>query len=178
MREDADARDVARVQLGDRAAFAELYNRYARLVRCVCFDGTRNLNDSNDLCQEVFLKAFRSIGELRDAKRFANWLTGITRNAVRDWKRKHGRSPMPLDEPVPDPEHSDGETDFAELRDAVGALPEQERMALHLFYLDEEPVTVARQVLGLSQSGFYKLLDRARRQLAEKMKATQETRDE
>ncbi|WP_010588088.1 RNA polymerase sigma factor [Schlesneria paludicola] len=178
MREDADASAVSRVQRGDRAAFAELYDRYARLVRCLCFDGIRNLNDSNDLCQEVFLKAFRSIGELRDANRFANWLTGITRNAIRDWHRRHDGSPMQLDEPVPDSEHRDSETDFAELRDAIGALPEQERLALHLFYLDEEPVTVARQVLGLSQSGFYKLLDRARRQVAEKMKATQEMRDE
>ena len=177
MREDADACAVVRVQQGDRAAFAELYDRYARLVRCICFDGTRNLSDSNDLCQDVFLKAFRAIHELREAQRFASWLTGITRNTVRDWQRHHARAPQPLEEPVPDAELHD-DSDFVELRDAIGTLPEQERVALHLYYLDEEPVSVARQILGLSQSAFYKLLDRARRQVAVKMKATQEMSDE
>ena len=47
-------------------------------------------------------------------------------------------------------------------------------MAFHLFYLDEQPVAVARQVLGLSQSGFYKLLDRAREHVGAIMRRNEE----
>jgi hypothetical protein len=43
-------------------------------------------------------------------------------------------------------------------------------MALHIFYLDEQPAEMARQTLGLSSSGFYKLLERARKSVAQLMK--------
>lgn len=48
---------------------------------------------------------------------------------------------------------------------ALGELPEQERLAVHLFYLEADPVIAAREALGLSRSGFYKLLARARERL-------------
>ena len=66
------------------------------------------------------------------------------------------------------------EPQLAELRHAIRQLPDDERMALHLFYLDEQPVAVARQVLGLSQSGFYKLLDRAREHVGAIMRRNEE----
>ena len=52
------------------------------------------------------------------------------------------------------------------LRMAICGLPEKERLALHIHYLCEEPAEVAREMLGMSSSGFYKLIDRARRRLA------------
>jgi DNA-directed RNA polymerase specialized sigma24 family protein len=42
---------------GDRAAYGTLYDRYAPLVRAVCYDHTRNLADAQDLAQDVFLRA-------------------------------------------------------------------------------------------------------------------------
>jgi RNA polymerase sigma-70 factor (ECF subfamily) len=44
---------------------------------------------------------------------------------------------------------------------AICELPERQRLALHLFYLQENPAEDARQILKLSRSGFYRLLDRA-----------------
>ncbi len=163
---------IARVRRGDDVAFGNLYDRYARLVRCLCFDGTGNLNDA----QEVFMKAYRQIDTLRDPHRFAYWLTGITRNAVRDWQRRHTRDRLRFVDTLPEtasPDNSD--TAAAELRAIIRRLPEQERMALHLFYLEEEPAAVARQIPGLSQSGFYKVLDRARRLVVEQLDEAEET---
>lgn len=175
MREELDADAVARVRRGERAAFAELYDRYAKLVRCICYDGAGNLNDAHDLCQDVFLKAYRNIRELRDPKRFAYWLTEITRNAVRDWQRGRSRDLLRTGPPIADVDIACKESgEASELRDAIRELPEDERTAMHLFYLDQEPAVVARQILGLSQSAFYKLLDKARRNVAEAMKETQE----
>lgn len=178
MREDVDADAVARVRKGDHSAFAELYDRYAKLVRCISYDEIANFSDSHDICQNVFLKAFKCIHVLRDPRRFAHWLTGITRNAIKDWQRSHARDRLRFDESIPDTELLVEDTsNVVELRDAIRTLPEKERMALHLFYLDEEPTAVAMQILGLSQSAFYKLLEKARRQVADKMKATQEKSD-
>ena len=60
----------------------------------------------------------------------------------------------------------------------IRELPEAERMALHLFYLDEQPAEFARQILKLSQSGFYKVLARARDLLAKKLKNLEIANDE
>src|SRR4051812_38356420 len=154
---------VARAKRGDHAAFAALYDRHARLVKAICFDSTAHLASAEDLAQEVFLRAYQKLHQLRDEARFVAWLCEIARRAGRDWAKKSRRDAgisnvaQPIDVAVPqeDPQ-------LAELRHAIRQLPDDERMALHLFYLDEQPVTIGRQILGLSQSGFYKLLDRAR----------------
>ncbi len=48
-------------------------------------------------------------------------------------------------------------------------LDDRERLAIHLYYLESDPVTTATDALGLSRSGYYKLLGRAREQLADLM---------
>ncbi len=52
------------------------------------------------------------------------------------------------------------------LRSAIRKLPIKERLALHTFYLQEDSVDDACRILGLSRSGFYRVLERARKQLA------------
>ena len=59
-------------------------------------------------------------------------------------------------------------------REAILKLPDDERFALHLFYLEEQSAAAARECLGLSQSGFYKLLERAREHAGAIMRRNQE----
>ncbi len=179
MRAEVDAEAVKRVRAGEHEAFAELYDRYARLVRCLSFDGTGNLSDANDLCQEIFMKAFRQLDNLREPGRFGYWLTGITRNAIVDWQRRQSRDRLAFVETVPEAATLSCEKDSsAELRSLIRELPETERSAIHLFYLDEQPAEATREVLGLSQSGFYKVLARARKLLANKIRSREATSDE
>ena len=49
----------------------------------------------------------------------------------------------------------------------IRKLPTQERLALHIFYLQENSVEDARRILNLSRSGFYRVLERARENLAD-----------
>ena len=49
---------VLAVLAGDKAAYGKLYDRYAPLVRAVCYDEAGNLADSQDLAQDVFLRAY------------------------------------------------------------------------------------------------------------------------
>lgn len=52
---------------------------------------------------------------------------------------------------------------------ALESLPDEERLAIHLYYLDPDPVRAAQECLRVSRSGFYKLLARARTRLARLM---------
>jgi RNA polymerase sigma-70 factor (ECF subfamily) len=172
---DDDTSLVRRAQQGDRGAVAALYDRYARLVRAIAFDASSDLCVAQDITQEVFLKTFCKLSQLRNPERFGAWIAQIARRTGRDWQRmrrrdRHEFQPQPLERCTP-PE--DGAA--IELLQAIRRLPYRERMALHIFYLDEQPAEMARKTLKLSSSGFYKLLDRARKHVAEIMQLDQES---
>jgi DNA-directed RNA polymerase specialized sigma24 family protein len=61
------------------------------------------------------------------------------------------------------------------LTDALGTLADDERLAIHLFYLEDDAASAAADALGLSRSGFYKLLARARGRLARAMREVQQS---
>lgn len=154
---------------GDKTAYEKLYDRYAPLIRAVCYDETGNLADAQDLAQDVFMRAYENLDGLRDSDRFGKWLIGIARLRCKEWKRRNSRQKaanMPLDDvrPVaPDP-HDDGQLE--RIRETIAMLPEKERLALHTFYLQGQSAGDARRTMGLSRSGFYRALERARKQLA------------
>jgi len=162
---------LARAALrGDRSAFAELYDRRARLIRAICLDTTYDLNSAADLAQEVFLRAYSKLGSLREPESFAAWLTGIARQVCREWRRGRLRDRQmacTLPKGV-EPAARQRETDprLETLRDALAKLPERERLSLQAFYLQGLDAEQARTVLGLSPSTFYRVLAKAREHLA------------
>ena len=60
--------------------------------------------------------------------------------------------------------------DLDRLGVALASLSEEEQLAIHLYYLDSDPVAAGASALGLSRSGYYKLLARARTRLQALMK--------
>jgi RNA polymerase sigma-70 factor (ECF subfamily) len=162
---------LARAALrGDRSAFAELYNRRARLIRAICFDTTYDLHSAADLTQEVFLRAYSKLDTLREPESFAAWLTGIARQVCREWGRGRLRDRQmagPLAEDVePAARQPKADPRLEALRDALTELPERERLSLQAFYLQGLDAEQARAVLGLSSSTFYRVLAKAREHLA------------
>lgn len=177
----SDGTLVLGVRNGDHSAFAELYDRRARLIRAICLDETRDLDAAADLTQETFLRAYRNLADLRDPQRFAAWLTGIARQVCREYRRGRFRERrrieqyaalMTADPPgaaPPDLEPADdrllrlraavgGWTTPAAAGSPAGLLTEQQRLALHAFYLQGRNAEEARSVLGLSRSSFYRVL--------------------
>ena len=173
-----DATLVLGTLQGDRSAFAELYDRRARLIRAICYDTTRDLHAAADLTQEVFLRAYRKLGELHDPQRFAAWLVGIARQVCREWRRGRSRDRRLLegwsDRVAAETRDEPPDRQTAAVREAVAGLPEKERLALHAFYLQEMDAEQAGAVLGLSRSGLYRVLSCARRRLA-RLLSKQET---
>ncbi|MHC4521727.1 MAG: RNA polymerase sigma factor [Planctomycetota bacterium] len=168
MEQPSDAELVQAATAGNRDAYGQLYDRYAPLVRAVCYDQTRSLADAQDLAQDVFLRAYKGLGSLRAPARFGGWLVGIARLRCREWQRQQRRE-RPKRETVGEgtpagPAHRNNGP-LEALRQQVGRLPEKERLALHAFYLQGRSAEEARRVMGMSRSGFYRVLDRARKRL-------------
>lgn len=81
---------------GDRAAFGELYVRYARMVHGILLVRVPP-GDAEDLVQEVFLSAMRQLSGLRTAAAFRGWLGAIARNRAIDYFRNR-KSEEPLED--------------------------------------------------------------------------------
>ncbi len=74
---------------GDRAAFGELYVRYARLVHGILLARVPP-GDAEDLVQDVFMAALRRMSELRTMAAFRGWLAAIGRHRAADYFRQRG----------------------------------------------------------------------------------------
>jgi len=164
-----DATLVLKVLNGDSAAFGELYDRYARLVRSICYDSTRDVEHAQDLAQEVFLRAYAKLNKLKEPDRFGPWLVSIARNVAREYRRSKFRDRHILvgmaPEGEPGTEPREIEDQLSDLRGAIGTLDERERLALHAYYLQGQNVEQVKKVLGVSRSGLYRLLARGRKKL-------------
>ncbi|MBN2590595.1 MAG: sigma-70 family RNA polymerase sigma factor [Sedimentisphaerales bacterium] len=154
---------------GEKAAFEELYDRYGPLVRAVCYDTTGNIADAQDLAQDVFMRAFGKIKNLREPDLFARWIVSIARFRCKEWQREKSnmhKKHMALSETYEASIEQSNDGQLQELRVNIRKLPTQERLALHIFYLQENSVEDARRILNLSRSGFYRVLEKARKNLA------------
>jgi RNA polymerase sigma-70 factor (ECF subfamily) len=77
---------VRRAAGGDRAAFGELYARYARVVHSILLARVR-CHEAEDLLQDVFLTAMSRLSQLRDSASFSSWICAIARNRAYDFHR-------------------------------------------------------------------------------------------
>jgi RNA polymerase sigma-70 factor (ECF subfamily) len=76
---DTDAQLAA---AGDMEAFEKIYRRYHRRVYLICLRMTRNVSQSEDLAQDVFVQVFRKINTFRGESSFSTWLHRLAVNQV------------------------------------------------------------------------------------------------
>lgn len=102
-----DAEIIRRAQLGDAAAFEELYRLCNRRVYALCFRMVGNPLDAEELTQEAFMQVFRKIQTFRGESAFTTWLHRLTFNAVLMRFRKKQPATTSLEE-MADPEQDSG----------------------------------------------------------------------
>ncbi|MCK6457042.1 MAG: sigma-70 family RNA polymerase sigma factor [Phycisphaerae bacterium] len=152
---------------GDLRAFDRLVERFQRRAVSIAYRLLGNSHDAMDVCQEAFLRAFRSLDGLEEPKRFGAWLTRIVSNLALNYRRARktnlslvaddrGESVVGDVVPVaPDAESAPGhamisaELDSAISR-AVDALPEKQRLALILFAIEGLPQKEVADILETS----------------------------
>jgi len=78
---------VVAARAGDRGAFGQLYERYARMVHGILL-GRVPVGEVEDLVQDVFVAAMRQVHTLRDVTCFGGWLATVARNRANDYHRR------------------------------------------------------------------------------------------
>jgi RNA polymerase sigma-70 factor (ECF subfamily) len=187
MIELTDERLVETVLSGEREAFALLVERYKRGIASFIAASVRQASDVADLTQETFLRAYAHLVTFNpDLGRFSTWLYHIARNVVRTFLGRSQRRPAPLalaedqtlETLVPD---LSGDADpagdilraeaDAEVRAALGELPERTRTVLALRYYDNMDYQTIATTMGLSLGNVKTLIHRGKLALAHRLRA-------
>src|SRR5436190_16190480 len=94
-----DGQLVLRTNDGDRKAFDQLIERYQRQAVAVSYRLLGNSQDSLEVTQDAFLKAFTSLATLNKPEAFGGWLMRIVSNLSLNYRRSRKiRSQLPLDD--------------------------------------------------------------------------------
>ena len=85
--EQEQAALVRASQAGDRAAFGAIYRQFSRMIHGILLAHVPHC-DAEDLMQDVFVRAMRQLGGLREPAAVGGWLATIARNAAVDYRRR------------------------------------------------------------------------------------------
>ena len=156
-----EARDLSMAQAGDREAFGRLVEKhfggiYGLLIRMV-----GSPEDAEDLAQEVFVRAWKSLASISTGDALRPWLTRIAVNLFYDHLRKRGRGlkMVELDPLAADPggrelepfEELDGRESQALLAAAIERLPERLQAAVILRVVEGRSYAEVATSMGLKQ---------------------------
>ncbi len=163
-----EAETIRAVLAGDVDRFGELVDRYQGQALRVAFSLLGNHEDAEDVAQEAFVNAFRSLASFRHGAKFSTWLYRIVVNQCKDRLRRRTRgegagsagagSAAGDVEPglfaeAPDPNADAGRHVRArELADtinrAIGGLSANQRTAFLMHYVHELPLKEVAEVMG------------------------------
>ncbi len=176
MMTDGEHALVLRAQQGDRSAFEELVRRTSRLLYTRLFLETGDAHQAEDLLQDTYLTAFRSMASLETPAKFRPWLLRIAQNAAIDAHR-HGHRrkraaemettiPLNLAAKTPNPEEAAADEEMRQkLLAVLRSLPEEYRLPLTLRYLAGADLLTIELEMGLTNGSLRGLLHRGLKML-------------
>lgn len=180
--EPTDVQLVARTQEGDPTAFDGLIRKYQPRLYGLVYNMTSNHEDTGDLLQDIFAKAYRSIKGFRGQSSFYTWLHTIAVNMTINFLKKRGRRfSLSLDDvdsniqndkefleltATSDPvrEANLGELQ-RRLNEAMMKLSNEHRMVVTMFDIQGMPHAEIAKILGISEGTVRSRLFYAHRQL-------------
>jgi RNA polymerase sigma-70 factor (ECF subfamily) len=185
---DPDAALMLRVKDGDLRAFEELVQKYQRPIISMIFRMLHDLDEAEDLAQNVFIRVFQSAARYEVSAKFSTWIFTIARHLSLNEIRRRGRHPAQSlqasqseDEEQAPRQYPDGKTHSPpeaflhgelerKIQQALGELPEKQRLAIALCQEDELSYEEIARVLGCSVSATKSLIHRGRETLKQKLK--------
>ena len=186
----SDEELVRQTCAGQRRAFDELIERYQRRATSVSYRLLGDLNDALEVCQEAFLRAYRNIHTLEDARRFGPWLLRIVTNLSLNFRRSRavgGRrvsfddcildGQQTREDLIPAAAHGDGQpgarlaaNELSEIAQAaIAELPDQQRTALVLFSIEQLPQKEVAVIMECSVEAVKWHVFQARKKLRERL---------
>ncbi len=164
MTQEQELKLIRRVQAGDAEAFEKLMLAHEKAVFNLALRMTENREDAEDVSQEAFLKAYRSLSDFRGESKFSVWLYRIVSNVCLDFLRRKRRRPS-ASLTVEDDEGEEVQWDVPDERYTPERLLERKltqeavRKGLAALPENQRKILLLREIKGLSYEEIGEVLD-------------------
>jgi len=176
----SDSEIISLVLKGDHNAYALLVERYKSYVFTLTFRFTKNREDAEEVSQDIFVKAYRSLADFKGTAKFSTWLYTIVNTTCITFLRKKRLDVKSLDDErtfeVADNQDSGLRANQVEqksrlnmVNQAIALLSPDDAEIITLFYKSEQSLEEISQILGVEANTAKVRLHRARTRLKEKM---------
>lgn len=166
---------IQKVKAGEADAFRFLVERHKTIVFNIVLQITRSKEDTEEVAQDVFLKAYQSISNFKGDSKFSTWLYRIAYNMAISKVRK---KKLPISS-IEDYELADHEIkqvydDFEliensdkkkYLKKAIDQLSSEDSLVITLYYLNERSIEEISELADMSKSNVKVRLHRARKKM-------------
>ncbi len=178
MNQVSDKEFIRDCQLGKTSSFRVLVDRYKDRVYTTVFRIVGNVHDAEDVAQEAFVAAYKSIGSFDLSKKFSPWLMKIATNMSIDYLRRRQPQSVPLDSPeaaelqlIENPLEAAEASELHELaEDVIAQLPPKYRAAITLYYTEEFTYGEVAEALEIPVGTVKTYLHRGREILRKQLK--------
>ncbi|MCR8658686.1 sigma-70 family RNA polymerase sigma factor [Paenibacillus endoradicis] len=171
-----DAELIDRVRNGDNDAFSELISKYANAVYGVAYGKLGNFHAAEDIAQEVFLKTYRRLSNVKEPEKLGSWLYAVTTRECMDWFRsRKSKTVYELVDQLDTPQLETTEDKLlrkelqSEVWDALNTLSEANRTVTILYYIDDYKIREISDFLSISVEAVESRLRRSRKLLKKEM---------
>ena len=152
---------------GDQQAIAQLYDRTSKRAYYLAKQLVKDEDQAQDIVQDAYVKVFTNLHLLEQVENFQGWLNTIVVNKSKDYLKK--KKPMLFSQMVSEEDEGseldfedeggyfspDKRVDYTEtkrlIQGMIDRLPQEQRMAIVLFYLEEMPVKQIARVMECSE---------------------------
>ena len=165
---EADLKDLVELSKeGDQEAIAQLYDRTSKRAYYLAKQLVKDEDQAQDIVQDAYVKVFTNLHLLEQVENFQGWLNTIVVNKSKDYLKK--KKPMLFSQMVSEEDEGreldfedeggyfspDRRVDYTEtkrlIQGMIDRLPQEQRMAIVLFYLEEMPVKQIARVMECSE---------------------------
>ncbi len=181
---------ISHVLQGNQNAYAMLVERYQNFVFTIVLRYVKSREDAEEVAQDVFIKAYRSLKDFKGTAKFSTWLYAITTTTCITFLRKKKLEIHSLDNEklfgiannIDGGMSANGieqKSKVTMVNHAIRLLSPDDAQIITLFYKGEQTLEEIAQIIGIESNAVKVRLHRARTRLKEKMEKhfTEEVRD-
>jgi RNA polymerase sigma factor (sigma-70 family) len=175
----SDIELIEQTLAGNQAAYADLVKRHQRFVFTLARRFSKNREDAEEIAQDCFIKAYRSLSSFQRQSKFSTWLYSIVYTTAMTFLRKKRVDTDSIDDEsvyVQLENHSGYDSNSAEnrsrsyyLNQAITQLLPDDAAIITLFYMGEQSLDEISQALAIAPNTVKVKLFRARQRLKEKL---------
>jgi len=175
----SDIELIEQTLAGNQAAYADLIKRHQRFVFTLAMRFSKNREDAEEIAQDCFIKAYRSLSSFQRQSKFSTWLYSIVYTTAMTFLRKKRVDTDSIDDEstyIQLENHSGFDVNSAEnksrsyyLNQAIAQLLPDDAAIISLFYMGEQSLEEIGQALNMEANTVKVKLFRARQRLKEKL---------